>query len=107
MKYIDPDKLKAEIERRIEETKSMKPTFDQFWAGQISAFKGALKIVKSLQQELPESSNNLIDADAVRIDFITEVYRVLDADPTNDRANAIINAFDSLPTVSQEQQKVD
>ena len=51
MKYIPADKLIAEIERRIEETKSMKPTFDQFWAGQISAFKGALEIVKSLQQD--------------------------------------------------------
>ena len=54
MKYIDAEKLKAEIERRIEETKSMKPAFDQFWAGQISAFKGAIKITESLQQEQPE-----------------------------------------------------
>lgn len=60
-----------------------------------------------IQQEQPEPSNNLVDVDAVREDFITEVYRVLDADPTNDRANAIINAFDSLPTVSQEQPEVD
>ena len=107
MKYIDAEKLIAEIERRIEETKSMKPTFDPFWAGKTSAFRGALKIVKSLQQEQPEPSNNLVDVDAVREDFMTEVYRVLDADPTNDRANAIINAFDSLPTVSQEQPEVD
>ena len=34
---------------------------------------------------------------------MTEVYRVLDTDSTNDRANAIIDAFDSLPTVTQEQ----
>lgn len=61
----------------------------------------------SLQQEQPEPSNNLVDVDAVREDFITEVYRVLDADSTNDRANAIIDAFDSLPTVSQEQTEVD
>ena len=54
MKYIDSEKLIAEIERRIEETKSMKPAFDQFWAGQISAFKGAIKIAESLQQEQPE-----------------------------------------------------
>lgn len=50
-KYIDADKLIAEIKRQIEETKSMKPSFDQFWAGQISAFKGAIKIAESLQQE--------------------------------------------------------
>ena len=51
------NKLIAEIERRIEETKSMTPTFDQFWAGQISAFQGALKIVKSLQQEQPDNED--------------------------------------------------
>ena len=56
MKNISTEKLIAEIERRIEETKSMKPTFDQFWAGQISAFKGVLKIVNSLQQEQTEVS---------------------------------------------------
>lgn len=59
------------------------------------------------KQEQPKTSNNLVDADAVREDFIREVYRVLDADPTNDRTNAIIDAFDSLPTVSQEQPEVD
>ena len=61
----------------------------------------------SLLQEQPEPSNNLVDVDAVREDFMTEVYRVLDADSTNDRANAIIDAFDSLPTISQEQPEVD
>ena len=53
MKYIDSEKLMAVIERRIEETKSMKPSFDQFWAGQISAFKGVRTIISSLQQEEP------------------------------------------------------
>lgn len=53
-KYIDTEKLIAEIERRIEETKSMKPSFDQFWAGQISAFKGVRTIISSLQQEESE-----------------------------------------------------
>ena len=51
MKYIDAEKLIAEIERRIEETKSMKPSFDKFWAGQISAFKGVRTIIASFQQE--------------------------------------------------------
>ena len=59
------------------------------------------------QQAQSEPSNNLVDVDVVREDFITEVYRVLDADSTNDRANAIIDAFDSLPTVSQEQPEVE
>ena len=55
-------------------------------------------------QEQPEVPSNLIDCDAVRDNFIAEVYRVLDADPTNDRANAIIDAFDSLPTVPQQPE---
>lgn len=51
MKYIDVEKLISAIERRIEETKSMKPSFDKFWAGQISAFKGVITIIASLLQE--------------------------------------------------------
>lgn len=47
--YIDKDKLIEEIEKRIKETKTMQPKFDQFWAGQISAFKGVLKILDALE----------------------------------------------------------
>ena len=61
-RYIDAEKLKAEIQKRIEETKSMKPSFDQFWAGQISAFKGVIKIAESLQQEQPSLPSGLDDA---------------------------------------------
>lgn len=53
MKYIDAEKLIAEIDRRIKETKSTKPLFDQFWAGQISALKGVKTIITSHQQEQP------------------------------------------------------
>ena len=38
-----------------------------------------------------------VNVDEVREDFMQEVYRVLDGDPTNDRANQIIDAFDRLP----------
>jgi len=47
--YIDKAALVAEIEKRIKETESMQPKFDQFWAGQISAFKGILKILDTLE----------------------------------------------------------
>ena len=47
--YISKDDLVREIEKRIKETESMKPKFDQFWAGQISAFKGILKILDTLE----------------------------------------------------------
>jgi hypothetical protein len=48
-KLIDKSALVAEIEKRIKETESMQPKFDQFWAGQISAFKGILKILNTLE----------------------------------------------------------
>lgn len=47
--YIDKSAIVAEIEKRIKETQSMQPKFDQFWAGQISAFKGVLKILDTLE----------------------------------------------------------
>ena len=46
---IDKSALVAEIEGRIKNTESMQPKFDQFWAGQISAFKGILKILDTLE----------------------------------------------------------
>ena len=49
MKLIDKSAVVAEIEKRIEETKGMQPQFDQFWAGQISAFKGILKILDTIE----------------------------------------------------------
>lgn len=56
--YIDKDVLVAEIEKRIKETESMRPKFDQFWAGQISAFKGILKILEII--EVKESEDESI-----------------------------------------------
>lgn len=47
-----------------------------------------------------DKERHYIDVDAVRQDFVNEVYRILDADSTNDRANQIIDYFDSLPLVS-------
>ena len=49
MKLIDKDAYVAEIEKRLKETESMQPKFDQFRAGQISAFKGAIKIIDTLE----------------------------------------------------------
>lgn len=106
MKYIDTEKLIAEIERRKKILDKYKDSFETA-ACCNQELVWMEDLISSLQQEQPEVSNNLVDVDAVREDFMTEVYRVLDADPTNDRANAIINAFDSLPTVSQEQPEVD
>ena len=48
---IDKSALVAEIEKRIQETESMHPKFDQFWAGQISAFKGILKILDTFEMK--------------------------------------------------------
>lgn len=48
-------------------------------------------------------NGTFVNVDDVREDFIDEIYRVLNADSTNDRANQIIDAFDSLPTVTIKQ----
>ena len=57
---IDKDALVAEIEKRIKETESMQPKFDQFWAGQISAFKGVLKILNTLEvKEVQEETESV------------------------------------------------
>ena len=102
MKYIDAEKLIAEIERRLKIVEPHKHTFESAVACRQELI-WMKEFITSLQQEQPECSSSLVDVDAVREDFIREVYRVLDADPTNDRANAIIGAFDSLPTIQQPE----
>lgn len=107
MKCIDADKLKELLDAKYKEFREKGYREDAAYYYFADGLDVAKQLVESLQQEQPECSSNLVDVDAIREDFITEVYRVLDADPTNDRANAIINAFDSLPTVSREQPEVD
>ena len=53
--------------------------------------------MKNLMEKL---QGNIVNVDEVRDDFVNDVYSILDADSTTDRANLIIEAFDSLPTVS-------
>lgn len=115
MKYIDAEKLKEKIQPLYEEAKKKAHFAAQTgtssdctrWDEAKSDYGHVLWLIDTLQQGQPEPSNNLVDVDAVREDFITEVYRVLDADSTNDRANAIIDAFDSLLTVTQERPEAD
>jgi len=47
----------------------------------------------------------LIDAEKVRKDFMNTVYTECESDSTNDRANRIIDAFDTLPKVETEPVK--
>lgn len=58
LQYISKAALAAELKKRIEETKGMQPKFDQFWAGQISAFKGVLKILDTLEATTQSSNIN-------------------------------------------------
>ena len=63
--YINKSALIAKVEKRIEETKGMQPKFDQFWAGQISAFKGVLKILDTLEVKevnIAEMADDYYDA---------------------------------------------
>jgi hypothetical protein len=61
--------------------------------GYVARIDGNKVIVEKKEQ------SPYINSDAVREDFMSEVYRILDADPTNDRANQIIDVFDKLPTI--------
>lgn len=45
----------------------MKPSFDQFWAGQISAFEGVRNIIDSLQQEQQEK--NKLPSKRMRVNY--------------------------------------
>lgn len=46
-----------------------------------------------------------VDLDACRDDFYAKVLDILSADFSNDRANQIIDEFDSLPTIEAEPIK--
>lgn len=94
MKLIDKDAVVAEIKRRKEINKYRDTNDSLFEDEAILSFINRVASVNVKAHELV-----LIDVDSVRDDFMAEIYRILDGDPTNDRANAIINAFDSLPTV--------
>ena len=51
MKYIDAEKLKNEIDKRIKELEPVHPHFKPFVTGQKSAFKDCLNLIDSLQSE--------------------------------------------------------
>jgi len=63
------------------------------------------------QVESQSIEGTFVNVDDVREYFMNEVYRIFDADSTNDRANQIIQTFDSLPTVvikkSQDKSALD
>lgn len=63
---------------------------------------GAMGAYEMLCPEL-KAKSPYINSDEVREDFMREVYRILDADPNNDRANQIIDLFDNLPTVEMKE----
>lgn len=78
--YIDKSALVAEIENRIKETESMQPKFDQFWAGQISAFKGILKIIDTLEvkevEEPTASDRGMAEEIIVNLKRVENDYRI-------------------------------
>lgn len=65
-----------------------------------TAVVSALEMARWKNNQL---SGTLINVDEVRDDFMNTVYNVLSDDPTNDREDNIINAFDLLPTVKIEK----
>ena len=107
MELIDKAALVAEIEKRIEETKGMQPKFDQFWAGNISAFKGVLKILDTLEvKEVDLKLNKLYKQgwkDAVAKASIF-VYQLATAFPDTSYTDAD-NMTDGFKKYMEEQQQ--
>ena len=107
MELIDKAALVAEIEKRIEETKGMQPKFDQFWAGNISVFKGVLKILDTLEvKEVDLKLNKLYKQgwkDAVAKASIF-VYQLATAFPDTSYTDAD-NMTDGFKKYMEEQQQ--
>ena len=81
--YIEKAKVVTEIEKRIKETEAMQPKFDQFWAGQISAFKGVIKILDTLEVkevDLEEEMNKYFDDNF----YITETWGIFSEKTENE-----------------------
>ena len=84
-----------------------KEQFDQLEKAMAAAgyeWDSEKKELKKIEQE-PSIEGSFVNVDEVREDFIQEIYKILVTDPTNDRANQIISAFDNLPTVTIESSE--
>ena len=90
--YINKADAVAEIENRIKETESMRPKFDQFWAGQISAFKGVLKILNTLEVKEVDLEKEIDDFMAKEWDGIEEDKQFYDM-MKNDLSNIAKHFF--------------
>lgn len=77
---IDKAAVVAEIKKRIKETESMQPKFDQSWAGQISAFKGVLKIIDTFDTKEVEEPNasdrGIAEEIVINLKRIEQDYRI-------------------------------
>lgn len=89
----------------------MKPSFDQFWAGQISAFKGAIKIAESLQQEQPDIIEHICLSAGISAPFMDgNQWSILKGDNIqvgvvgfgDTKEDALINFIKDIP-IQQEQ----
>ena len=59
----------------------------------------AFDMIEKQGEQKSVIEGTFVNVDEVREGFMQEVYRALYDDPTNDRANQIIDAFDHLPTI--------
>ena len=109
---IDKAAVVAEIENRIKETESTQPKFDQFWAGQISAFKGVLKIIDTLEvkevdleKEINEHWGEWAKEDGFHsIDFAKHFFELgLRSTITEEDCKLIWNIGDEIPNMPEEE----
>lgn len=99
---VFPELKENEDERiRLAMIKGLSSCGKKYWGG--FEVKAAIAWLEKQGEQKLSMEGTFVNVDDVREDFIQEVYRVLDADSTNDRANQIIDAFDNLPTVTIKQ----
>lgn len=99
--FIFPE-LKESEDKRIRE--NLITYFQSYGKNSTALFAGIeiKDIVTWLEKQEGKQKldGTFINVDEVRDGFMDTIYSVLSDDPTNDRANDIINAFDNLPSIT-------
>ena len=100
---INPDDVIAWLEKQGELVNSLSKGLDNAHEridGLIQKNNELYLRLEKQGEQKPSMEGVFVNVDEVREDFMQEVYRILNADLTNDRANQIIDAFDHLSTIT-------
>lgn len=110
MKYIEPEKLKTELEsiygNMLERTKIDKDNSD-YWAGKADAYRNVIDTITSLQQEQPETPSGeevMTMCNQILLDWVKEGKT---PEEREQREQAHIRFFELYDEYMQGQPEVD